>query len=31
MVKPFSPSELLARVRKILGPAADKEASPATR
>ena len=31
MVKPFSPSELLARVRKILAPAADKEASPATR
>lgn len=31
MVKPFSPSELVARVRKILGPAADKEPSPVAR
>ena len=31
MVKPFSPSELVARVRKVLGPAAVKVASEAVR
>ena len=31
MIKPFSPSELVARVRKVLGPAAAKEAGEAAR
>ncbi|NBV21431.1 MAG: response regulator [Proteobacteria bacterium] len=31
MVKPFSPTELLARVRKILGSVAGKEAGEAAR
>ena len=31
MVKPFSPSELVARVRKILGPAAEPKPSEAAR
>ncbi len=29
MVKPFSPSELVARVRKVLGPAAGRETGEA--
>ena len=31
MVKPFSPSELVARVRKVLGPVAGKDAGEAVR
>ncbi|NBR84816.1 MAG: response regulator [Verrucomicrobia bacterium] len=31
MVKPFSPSELLARVRKVLGPAAEPKVGEAAR
>jgi two-component system phosphate regulon response regulator PhoB len=31
MIKPFSPSELVARVRKVLGPAAEKAAGEAPR
>lgn len=31
MVKPFSPTELVARVRKILGPASDREPRPTAR
>ena len=31
MVKPFSPSELVARVRKVLGPVAGKDVGEAVR